>query len=78
MKTLRACFFISLLLIGAAVLAQSKDASTPHVDLISIDGSINPAVDDFIRKNVRPKTKTAPSATDLQLTRGGCDSIAQS
>ena len=51
-KTLRACFFFSLLLIGAAVLAQSKDASTPHVDLISIDGSINPAVDDFIRESV--------------------------
>ena len=72
MKTLRAWFFISLLLIGAAVLAQSKDASTPHVELISIDGSINPAVDDFIRESiVRAKTNGA-SALIIQLdTPGG-------
>ena len=71
-KTLRACFFISLLLIGAAVLAQSKDASTPHVDLISIDGSINPAVDDFIRESIgRAKTNGA-RALIIQLdTPGG-------
>jgi membrane-bound serine protease (ClpP class) len=71
-KTLRACFFICLLLIGAAVLAQSKDASTPHVDLISIDGSINPAVDDFIRESIgRAKTNGA-SALIIQLdTPGG-------
>jgi len=71
-KTLRTGFFILLLLIGAAVLAQSKDASTPHVDLISIDGSINPAVDDFIRESIgRAKTNGA-SALIIQLdTPGG-------
>ena len=72
MKTLRACFFISLLLIGVAVLAQSKDAATSHVDLISIDGSINPAVDDFIRESIgRAKTNGA-RALIIQLdTPGG-------
>lgn len=71
-KTLRAIFFLSLLSIGAAVLAQSKDASTPHVDLISVDGSINPAVDDFIRENIGRAKASGAKALIIQLdTPGG-------
>jgi membrane-bound serine protease (ClpP class) len=74
MKTLRVYFFLSLLVAGASVLAQPKNpsTSTPHVDLITIDGSINPAVDDFIRESiVRSKTNGA-RALIIQLdTPGG-------
>jgi membrane-bound serine protease (ClpP class) len=74
MKTLRVYFCLSLLVAGASVLAQSKNpsTSTPHVDLIVIDGSINPAVDDFIRESIgRSKTNSA-RALIIQLdTPGG-------
>jgi membrane-bound serine protease (ClpP class) len=74
MKTLRVYFVLSLLVAGASVLAQPKNpsTSTPHVDLITIDGSINPAVDDFIRESiVRSKTNGA-RALIIQLdTPGG-------
>jgi membrane-bound serine protease (ClpP class) len=61
-----------LLVAGASVLAQSKDASTPHVDLISIDGTINPAVDDFIRESINRSKANAARALIIQLdTPGG-------
>ena len=72
MKTLRIYFCLSLLVAGASVLAQSKDASTPHVDLISIDGTINPAVDDFIRESISRAKANAARALIIQLdTPGG-------
>ncbi|HEV8720111.1 MAG TPA: nodulation protein NfeD [Candidatus Binatia bacterium] len=72
MKTLRIYFCLSLLVAGASVLAQSKDASTPHVDLISIDGTINPAVDDFIRESINRSKANAARALIIQLdTPGG-------
>jgi len=71
-KTLRIYFCFSLLVAGASVLAQSKDASTPHVDLISIDGTINPAVDDFIRESINRSKANAARALIIQLdTPGG-------
>jgi membrane-bound serine protease (ClpP class) len=71
-KTLRIYFCLSLLVAGASVLAQSKDASTPHVDLISIDGTINPAVDDFIRESISRAKANAARALIIQLdTPGG-------
>jgi membrane-bound serine protease (ClpP class) len=61
-----------LLVAGASVLAQSKDASTPHIDLISIDGTINPAVDDFIRESISRAKANAARALIIQLdTPGG-------
>ena len=72
MKTLRIYFCLSLLVAGASVLAQSKDASTPHVDLISIDGTINPAVDDFIRESISRSKANGARALIIQLdTPGG-------
>ncbi len=72
MRTLRVYFFLSLLLAGASVLAQSKNASTPHVDLITIDGSINPAVDDFIRESIVRSKSNGAAALIIQLdTPGG-------
>jgi len=71
-KTLRIYFCLSLLVAGASVLAQSKDASTPHVDLISIDGTINPAVDDFIRESISRSKANGARALIIQLdTPGG-------
>jgi len=71
-KTLRIYFCLSLLVAGASVLAQSKDALTPHVDLISIDGTINPAVDDFIRESINRSKANAARALIIQLdTPGG-------
>ena len=72
MKTLRALFFLILLAAGLAVAAQSQDTSAPHVDLIVIDGSINPAVDDFIREGIGRAKLNRARALVIQLdTPGG-------
>ncbi len=54
-------------------MAQSKDdAAAPHVDLIAIDGSINPAVDDFIREGIARAKHNGARALIIQLdTPGG-------
>jgi membrane-bound serine protease (ClpP class) len=71
MRTLRIFFF----LISMAVLvgmAQSQDASAPRVDLIVIDGSINPAVDDFIGESIARGKAAGARALIVQLdTPGG-------
>jgi membrane-bound serine protease (ClpP class) len=71
-KTLKVSGCLLLLAIGISALAQSKSAGVAHVDLIKIDGSINPAVDDFIRESIgRAKTNGA-RALIIQLdTPGG-------
>ena len=73
MKPLKAILFIGLVVMGASVLAQSKDdAAAPHVDLIAIDGSINPAVDDFIREGIARAKHSGARALIIQLdTPGG-------
>ncbi len=49
-----------------------KDASAPHVDVIAIDGSINPAVDDFIRESIARAKSNGARALVIQLdTPGG-------
>jgi membrane-bound serine protease (ClpP class) len=71
-KTLKIFFFLSLLAVGLSVLAQPKDSSAPHVDLIVIDGSINPAVDDFIRESIGRAKSNGAGALIIQLdTPGG-------
>lgn len=57
---------------AGAAPAQPKDDSGPHVDLISIDGSINPAVDDFIRESIGRAKADGARALIIQLdTPGG-------
>ena len=57
---------------GLSVLAQPKGGSAPHVDLIAIDGSINPAVDDFIRESIGRAKANGTRALIIQLdTPGG-------
>jgi len=57
---------------GLSVMAQSKDSSSAHVDWISIDGSINPAVDDFIRESIARAKVNGARALIIQLdTPGG-------
>ena len=57
---------------GLSVLAQTNDSSSPHVDLIVIDGSINPAVDDFIRESIARAKSNGARALIIQLdTPGG-------
>ena len=73
MKTLRTIFLFVLLAGGLSFAAQStKEESQPHVDLISIDGSINPAVDDFIRESINRAKANGARALIIQLdTPGG-------
>lgn len=53
-------------------MAQSQDGSAPHVDVIAIDGSINPAVDDFIRESIARAKSNGARALIIQLdTPGG-------
>jgi membrane-bound serine protease (ClpP class) len=71
-KTLRIFFCLALMAVGLSVLAQPKDSSAPHVDLIVIDGSINPAVDDFIRESIGRAKSNGARALIIQLdTPGG-------
>lgn len=72
MKTLRVIFFFVLAAAGAGALAQPKEGSSPHVDLIVIDGSINPAVDDFIGESITRAKAGGAQALVIQLdTPGG-------
>jgi len=58
--------------LGVAVFAQPKATVEPHVDLISIDGSINPAVDDFIHESIGRAKANGARALIIQLdTPGG-------
>lgn len=55
-----------------SAMAQTKDSSQPHVNLIVIDGGINPAVDDFIRESIEKAHKSGARALIIQLdTPGG-------
>lgn len=61
-----------LLAAGFSVLAQQNDRSGSHVNLIVIDGGINPAVDDFIRENINRAHADGAKALIIQLdTPGG-------
>jgi membrane-bound serine protease (ClpP class) len=69
---LRAVIFFAVAVMGLSVLAQSQGSSSPHVDLIVIDGSINPAVDDFIRESIGRAKSNGARALVIQLdTPGG-------
>ena len=72
MKTVKVFGLIALLAAAVSVVAQTKDAAAPHVDLISIDGTINPAVDDFIRESIGRAKASEAKALIIQLdTPGG-------
>lgn len=72
MKFVRIICCMGFLATGLAVFAQSKDARAPHVDLIVIDGSINPAVDDFIREGIGRAKSNGAEALIIQMdTPGG-------
>ncbi len=69
MKTLR--LFFVLMLFGSSALAQTKGA-TPHVDFIAIDGTINPAVADFIHDSINRAKANDARALIIELdTPGG-------
>jgi len=70
-KTLK---LLSLILCAGAFAAwgQTKDAAAPHVDMIAIDGSINPAVDDYIREGIARAKGNGARALIIQMdTPGG-------
>ena len=61
-----------LLAAAVSVWAQTQEGAGPHVDLITIDGSINPAVDDFIRESIGRAKASGARALIIQLdTPGG-------
>jgi membrane-bound serine protease (ClpP class) len=71
-RTVRAALFLAFIGTGFAVLAQPQAPSTSQVDLIVIDGSINPAVDDFIRESIARARSNEARALIIQLdTPGG-------
>jgi membrane-bound serine protease (ClpP class) len=71
-KTLKNLLFLALITIASGVFGQSKDTGAPHVDVIAIDGSINPAVDDFIREGIARAKNNGARALVVQLdTPGG-------
>jgi len=66
---------LALVAAWTLVQAQKEDTSaglSPHVDLIVIDGGINPAVNDFIRESIDRAEQTKAKALIIQLdTPGG-------
>jgi membrane-bound serine protease (ClpP class) len=71
-RPLRAALLIAFMATGFAGLAQSPESPSGHVDLIVIDGSINPAVDDFIRESIARSKANRAQALVIQLdTPGG-------
>jgi membrane-bound serine protease (ClpP class) len=53
-------------------MAQPEPGAEPQVNLIVVDGSINPAVDDFIRENIARARSDGARALIIQLdTPGG-------
>ncbi|HEY7315955.1 MAG TPA: nodulation protein NfeD [Candidatus Binatia bacterium] len=71
-QAFRAGLFFAVALVGLSVVAQSQGPSAPRVDLIAIDGSINPAVDDFIRESIARAKSSGARALIIQLdTPGG-------
>jgi membrane-bound serine protease (ClpP class) len=69
---LRAGLCFALVLTGLSAWAQSQGPSSPRADLIVIDGSINPAVDDFIRESIARAKSNGARALIIQLdTPGG-------
>jgi membrane-bound serine protease (ClpP class) len=71
-KTLKLLLLLISLVAGLAIGAQSQDATAPHVDLIVIDGGINPAVDDLIRESIARAKLNRARALVIQLdTPGG-------
>jgi membrane-bound serine protease (ClpP class) len=69
-KTLKFIFLLFFVIVGLPV--QAHAASAPHVDLIVIDGSINPAVDDFIGESIARAKAGGAQALIIQLdTPGG-------
>ena len=72
MKTVKVFCLVSFFAISPFVFAQSKNTEAPHVDLIVVDGSINPAVDDFIREGIGRAKSNGARALIIQLdTPGG-------
>jgi membrane-bound serine protease (ClpP class) len=64
--------FLILLAAGLALAGQAKNSSEPRVHLISVDGTINPAVDDFIREGIARARLDGAKALIIQLdTPGG-------
>ncbi len=65
-------FLATLVVAGFSVFAQPTNVAVPHVNLIVVDGGINPAVDDFIRQNIRQAHADGAKALVIQLdTPGG-------
>jgi len=61
-----------LVLLGVAFLAMAQPREDAVVNMIVIDGSINPAVDDFIRENIGRAKSAGARALIIQLdTPGG-------
>ena len=69
----------ALILFGVSVTAQPDSLTSPHVNLIVIDGGINPAVVDFIRENIHRAHAEGARALVIQLdTPGGLLSSTRS
>lgn len=72
MKTFKFLVFLASMAAGTSLWAQSQGSPSPHVDLIVIDGSINPAVDDFIGESITRAKSGGARALIIRLdTPGG-------
>src|SRR5438046_3189561 len=62
----------ALLLTGSLLATPAGAADTrPHVDVIEVNGLIDPVVADFVRHSVRDAEKERAAVLVLQLNSGG-------
>ena len=73
MRIVRIFLLATALAAGAAFgWAQSDSGGEPHVDLIVVDGTINPAIADFIRESIARAKSNGARALIIQMdTPGG-------
>ncbi|HEY7714345.1 MAG TPA: nodulation protein NfeD [Candidatus Binatia bacterium] len=72
MRTLKVILLMALLATAGSARPQTNQPAEPHVDMIVIDGTINPAVDDFIRESLGRAKANGARALIIQLdTPGG-------
>ena len=71
-KTFRVSLPVLLLLVGILGCVMSAKASEPHVDVLPVDGTVNPVLADYIDRGIDRAEKDGAEACIIELdTPGG-------
>ena len=77
-RILRCLFFAALVISGLVWAAASADASSPHVDVLTVDGDVNPTLANYLHRGINHAEKDGAEACIIELdTPGGLLSSTQ-